>query len=128
MAESKPAVILVEDDPSMLRALRRLLVSCGFDVLAFTHPSELRATAIPDFNACLMIDVHLPEMTGVELYEALKGSGCQLPVIMITAHTDAGTTLMISRIKSVAVLTKPFGRDTLLAALSRALAQFDSHS
>jgi two-component system, LuxR family, response regulator FixJ len=122
LAESKPAVILVEDDPSVLRALRRLMVSCGFDVLAFTRPSELQATTIPDSNTCLVFDVHLPEMTGVELYETLSAAGCRLPVIMITGHADYSTRLMISRINAVEVLVKPFGRDMLLAAITKALS------
>jgi FixJ family two-component response regulator len=122
LADSKPAVILVEDDPSVLRALRRLLISFGYDVSAFTRPSELQAVAIPNSNACLVFDVHLPEMSGVELYETLAASGCQLPVIIITAHSDDGTLLMISRISAVAVLIKPFSRDALLDALTRALA------
>lgn len=126
MAESKPAVILVEDDLSVLRALRRLMISFGYDVWTFTRPSELQAVAIPESNACLVFDVHLPEMNGVELYEALVASGCRLPVIIITAHADDGTLLKISRINTVAVLIKPFGRDALLDALTRALAVFGS--
>jgi two-component system, LuxR family, response regulator FixJ len=126
LAESKPAVILVEDDLSVLRALRRLMVSCGYDVLAFTRPSELQAVGIPEFNACLMFDVHLPEMSGVELYETLAASGCRLPIIMITGHADDGTLLMISRINAVAVLIKPFSREALLAAITKALAVFDN--
>lgn len=126
LAESRPAVILVEDDPSVLRALRRLMVSFGYDVRAFTRPSELQAVAIPKFNACLMFDVRLPEMSGVELYEALAASGCRLPVIMITGQTDDGTLLMISRIKAVAVLIKPFSREALLEAITKALALSDS--
>jgi len=122
LAESKPAVILVEDDPSVLRALRRLMVSFGLEVLAFTRPSELRAIAIPVSNTCLVFDVHLPEMTGVELYERLRAAGCRLPVIMITGHADDSTRLLISRINAVAVLIKPFGRDALLTALAKALA------
>jgi FixJ family two-component response regulator len=122
LAESKPAVILVEDDPSVLRALRRLMVSFGLEVLAFTRPSELQAITIPASNTCLVFDVHLPEMTGVELYEKLSAAGCRLPVIMITGHADDSTRLMISRINAVAVLVKPFGRDMLLAAITKALA------
>ena len=122
MAESKPAVILVEDDPSVLRALRRLMVSVGYEVWGCTRPSELQAVAIPDFNACLMFDVHLPEMSGVELYETLAELGCQLPVIMITGDADDATLLMVSRINAVAVLIKPFSRNALLGAITKALA------
>jgi len=74
----------------------------------------------------MIFDVHLPEMSGVELYETLAASGCRLPIIMITAHADDGTLLMISRIKTVAVLIKPFSRDALLEAITKALAVFDN--
>jgi len=122
LAESKPAVILVEDDLSVLRALRRLMVTCGYDVWAYSRPSELQAVSIPDSNACMVFDVHLPEMSGVELYEALAASGCRLPVIMITGHNDDGTLIRISRIKAVTVLIKPFSREALLEAIKKALA------
>jgi FixJ family two-component response regulator len=125
LAASKPAVILVEDDPSVLRALRRLMVSSGYEVWAFSRPSELLAVAIPDSNACLIFDVHVPEMNGVQLYETLAASGCRLPVIFITAHADDGTLLMISRVSAVAVLIKPFSREALLEAITKALTMPD---
>jgi two-component system response regulator FixJ len=82
----------------------------------------LQAITIPDSDACLIFDVHLPEMSGVELYEKLSAAGCRLPVIMITGHADDSTLLMIARIDAVAVLIKPFSRDVLLAAIAKALA------
>jgi FixJ family two-component response regulator len=103
------------------------MVSFGYDVWAFSRPSELQAVTIPDFNACLIFDVHLPEMSGVDLYEALVASGCRLPVIMITGHSDDGTLLMISRINAVAVLIKPFNRDALVEAITKALALSNSN-
>jgi len=72
----KTEVILVEDDPSVLRAMRRLLQVPGFKVRAFARPNDLQATGIPGPDACLIFDVHLPEMTGVELYQALVAAGC----------------------------------------------------
>jgi FixJ family two-component response regulator len=121
LVEKKPEVILVEDDPSVLRALRRLLEFSGFEVRPFGRPSELQATNIPDPDACLIFDVHLPEMTGVELYQALAASGCRCPLILITAHVDDATRAMTERIKAAAVLIKPFSRDSLLAAIRGAL-------
>lgn len=58
LTERYPTVILVEDDPSVLRALRRMIVSFGLEVLVFARPSELQAITIPDSNTCLMFDVH----------------------------------------------------------------------
>jgi FixJ family two-component response regulator len=122
LRDSKPEMILVEDDPSVRRALRRLLEVCGFKVTAFARPSDLQAAGIPDPNACLIFDVHLPEMTGVDLYQALAASGCRSPLILITAHVDETTRAMTKRVHAAAVLIKPFSRDMLLAAIRQGLA------
>jgi FixJ family two-component response regulator len=121
LSEKKPIVILVEDDPSVLRALSRLIETAGFEVRAFDRPSALRLSEIPDDNACLIFDVHLPEMSGVALYEGLAASGCRLPIILMTAHVDAGTRALTESVNAIAVLTKPFNRESLLAALGQAL-------
>jgi FixJ family two-component response regulator len=122
LLDRKPEVILVEDDPSVLRALRRLLELSGFTVRAFGRPSALSATAVPDSNACLIFDVDLPEKTGVELYQELVAEGCRLPLILITGHADDATRVMTERVKTVAVLIKPFSRDSLLTAIRQGLA------
>lgn len=122
MGEDKTEVILVEDDPSVLRALRRLLEFSGFKVRAFGRPSALQAEAIPASNVCLIFDVDLPEMTGVELYQALSAAGCHSPLILITAHIDEATRAMAERVPAAAVLIKPFTRDSLLAAIRLGLA------
>jgi FixJ family two-component response regulator len=118
--QNKSIVILVEDDLSVLRALRRLLMSAGFTVLAFDRPRALLESDIPKTNACLVVDVHLPEMTGVELCETLIASGRLLPAIMITGRVDETTSELLRRIRPVAILFKPFSSDVLLAALSKA--------
>ena len=120
VTESKRVVILVEDDPSVLRALRRLITSAGFAVLAFARPRALLESNIPKTDVCLVVDVHLPEMTGVELCEALAASGRRLPAIMITGHVDEATRELARRADPVAILFKPFSREALLAALSDA--------
>lgn len=120
--ETKPALILVEDDPSVLRALRRLMISAGFRVIAFDRPRAVLDSELPKTDACLVVDVHLPEMNGVQLCETLAASGCRLPVIMITGHIDPATRALMRRAKAIAVLFKPFTRDSLLEAVSEALA------
>ena len=122
-SQSKRTVILVEDDVSVLRALRRLMMGAGFEVRAFDRPCEVLGTEIPNCDACLLVDVHLPEMNGVELCEKLAACGCRLPAIMITADLDAGTRQLANRNDPVAVLYKPFSRDALLKALSDAFAR-----
>ena len=126
MSENKPIVILVEDDNSVLRALARLIESAGFEVRPFDRPSALSLTDIPKDNACLVFDVHLPEMSGVALYQKLAAAGCRLPLILITAHADPATNSLTESANSVAVLTKPFSRESLLAALRKGLASIRS--
>src|ERR1700731_5266241 len=86
--ETKPALILVEDDLSVLRALRRLMLSAGFKVMAFDRPCAVLDSELPKTDACLIVDVHLPEMNGVQLCETLVATGCRLPGIMITGRLD----------------------------------------
>jgi FixJ family two-component response regulator len=119
--ETKPALILVEDDLSVLRALRRLMLSAGFKVMAFDRPRAVLDSKLPKTDACLIVDVDLPEMNGVQLCETLAASGCRLPVIMITGRLDEATRELMHRAKAVAVLFKPFTRDALLEAISDAL-------
>src|SRR5580658_9995258 len=83
----KPIIIVVDDDPSILKALRRLVSGAGFEVRTFDRPSALLSSDLPKAGACLIVDIDLPEMNGVELCETLAASGCRLPVILITART-----------------------------------------
>lgn len=105
----------------MLRAVARTLRADGFEVLTFDRPNLLLAADIPESNACLVLDVHLPEMDGVQLYEALAAAGCHLPVIMITARNDSKTRRLLDRMKAIGVLFKPFDDTALLAVIYRAL-------
>jgi FixJ family two-component response regulator len=115
-------VLVVDDDPSVLRSLTRLISASGFTVKMFAKPSELMASEIPTSNACLVVDIDMPEMTGIEMCEVLKSSGRSLPAILITGRTDARTRLQAAQADAVAVLFKPFDKDPLLDAIGRALA------
>jgi CheY-like chemotaxis protein len=122
VTEKKPIVILVEDDLSVLRALRRLMTAAGFEVRASDRPSAVLTNELPTSRACLVIDLYLPEMNGVELCETLAVLGCHLPVVMITSHIEESALNLAARANPVAVLSKPFSRDVLLQALSAAIA------
>jgi len=99
-----------------------LMLSAGFRVMAFDRPRAVLDSELPKSDACLVVDVHLPEMNGVQLCETLVATGCQLPVIMITGHIDPATRELVHRAKAVAVLFKPFTRASLLEAIAAALA------
>jgi FixJ family two-component response regulator len=121
VSNAKPVVIVIDDDPSILRALRRLISGAGFDVRSFDRPSVLLESELPTSEACLVVDIHLPEMNGVELCATLVASGCNLPVILITAHADEETRRLAFSAHPVALLTKPFGRDLLVNTIETAL-------
>ena len=76
-------VLVVDDDISMCRSIRRLISAAGFQVQTFSTPSELLASEIPGSNACMVVDLDLPEMTGIQMCEILKRSGRSLPAILI---------------------------------------------
>src|SRR6516164_1962266 len=80
-------VLVLDDDVSMCRSLRRLISAAGFQVQTFSKPSELLASEIPGSNACMVVDIELPEMTGIEMCEILKKSGRSLPTILITGRS-----------------------------------------
>lgn len=119
--EAKPTVIVIEDDPSVRRSLRRLIATAGFNVQTFDRPSAFLESDSPILNVCYVIDIHLPEMNGVALSEKLRTLGRKPAVILITGHVDERTLEMTRRANAVAVLFKPFGRDQLLEAISTAL-------
>jgi FixJ family two-component response regulator len=115
-------VLVVDDDLSILSSLKRLLSASGFHVKTFGSPSELLATDIPKTNACMVVDIDLPEMNGIEMCKVLKGSGRGLPTILITGKTDARTRSLAEQSDAVAVLFKPFEEEPLLDGIARAIA------
>jgi len=112
---------VIEDDPSVRRSLRRLVATAGFNVQTFDCPSAFLESDSPISNVCYVIDIHLPEMTGVALCEEMRAHGRKPGVILITGNVDKRTLEMIKHAQAAAVLFKPFGRDQLLAAISVAL-------
>jgi len=119
---SPATVLVVDDDPSVLRSLKRLLSASGFHVTTFGSPSELLASETPRKNACMVVDIDMPEMNGIEMCEVLKDSGRGLPTILITGKTDARTRSLAAQANAVAVLFKPFEEEPLLDAIARAIA------
>jgi PleD family two-component response regulator len=86
-AAEAATVVVVDDDLSVLRALSRLIQTAGFRVLSFDRPSALLTSAIPTANACLVVDMNFPEMSGTELCSALAALGRGLPAVLITSET-----------------------------------------
>ena len=121
-SEEPRTVLVVDDDSRLLRSLARLIRSAEVNALTFERPAHLLASEVPKTNACLLLDVHLPEMNGVQLYEKLAVARLDLPVIMMTGRDDPQTRHLLERVSAVAVLIKPFDESLLLDAIFRALA------
>jgi two-component system, LuxR family, response regulator FixJ len=121
-SEEPRTVLVVDDDSRLLRSLARLIRSAGVNALTFERAAHLLASEVPETNVCLLLDVHMPEMNGVQLYEMLAVARHDLPVIMMTGRDDIQTRHLLQRVSAVAVLIKPFDESLLLDAIFRALA------
>jgi FixJ family two-component response regulator len=113
-------VFLVDDDDSLRRALARTIRLRGFEVEAFRSVEALLAHGVPERDACLVLDVDLPGIGGVELKRTLAAAGRDLPTIFITALEPAEVGASLAALAPVAVLYKPFNKEDLLAAIGRA--------
>jgi two-component system, LuxR family, response regulator FixJ len=114
---------VVDDDASIRRALGHQLQILGFNVLVFQSAKELLASALPTDNACLLVDVYMPEMCGIELCSSLAASGRHLPAILMSARDDDATRQIMRRAKPSASLFKPFDENTLLRAIRKGLGK-----
>src|SRR5262249_43086516 len=116
-----PLIAVVDDDASMCEALQRLLRLEGFRTAVFTLAEDfLHAGQLQD-TACLIVDVRMPRMSGLELQRQLTAANCPIPLIFITAHGDAATRAQALRAGAVDFLYKPFRDEVLLRAIHTAL-------
>jgi FixJ family two-component response regulator len=121
-------ILVVDDDPSLLRSLDMLLSASGFQVKTFAKPSELLASEVPRSDACMIVDINLPEVSGFRLSEILKASGIRLPIILITGRIDPAVHRLSEKAGAVALLFKPFEEQDLLDAIGSALSSFHSRT
>ena len=113
-------MLLVDDDASLRRALARTIRHAGFEVEAFASVEALLAHGVPECGACLVLDVDLPGIGGIELKRTLVAADRDLPTIFITALAPAEVDAPLSALAPVAVLYKPFNKEDLVAAIGRA--------
>jgi len=111
---------VVDDDLSVRRALRLQLRVAGFNVLVFQSGESLLGSDSPTDNACLLLDVYMPGMSGIELCRSLAAAGRRLPTVLMSASDDEVTRRVMSEAKAVASLFKPFDEKTLLRAIWKA--------
>jgi len=117
-----PLVAVVDDDISVRESLKSLIRSAGLDVGLSASAEEFLTSACPPKADCLILDVRLPGMSGIELHRYLLDRKCQVPVIFITAHaSDSRARAEAASDWTVAYLTKPFSEEDLLDSVNTAL-------
>ena len=121
MSQTVQTIIIVDDDDSVRRALRRLLRSAGLNVVAFATAEEFLQSAPQPAPGCLVLDVHLPGLSGLGLQERLRAEGRRIPVIFITAYGDQTMQERALQAGAIAFLAKPFEERALLDAVTRAV-------
>jgi len=121
MTEKPPVVIIVDDDPSMRTMIRRLLDSVSLKSISFAAPEEFLRTSPPDAPCCLVLDVQMPGLSGLDLQRELAKAGHQVPIVFMTGHGDIPMTVQAMKEGAVAFLTKPFRNQDLLDAVREAL-------
>jgi FixJ family two-component response regulator len=122
-SESTPPVIhLVDDDASLRTALGRLLVLAGYEVRHYRSAGDYLLAEPDDAPGCLLLDVRMPGMTGLELQALMAREGYQLPVIIITGHGDVAMAVKAMKSGAVDFIEKPFHDEDLLRSIRHALA------
>ncbi len=120
---SPPLISVVDDDEAGRESLRGLIRSVGFGVKAFASAEEFLNSDHPRLADCLVLDVRMPGMNGLELRRRLVASHCEIPVIFISAHGDEEARSHALREGAVDFLLKPFSDEALLSAIHSALNQ-----
>ncbi len=121
MTESTPTVFVIDDDPSVRKGLSRLLRSVGHAVEMFASAEEFLAREHFDGIGCIILDVQMPGLSGMDLQARLSKAETSMPVVFITGHGDIPMSVEAMRKGAVHFLTKPFDDDELLGAVGEAI-------
>jgi len=120
-SKSEPIVFVVDDDPSVRVALTNLFRSMDLGVEVFGSPSELLQTKLPDVVSCLVLDIRLPGVSGLDFQTRLAEAGIHIPIVFMTGHGDIPMSVRAMKAGAVDFLTKPFRDQDMLDAVTRAL-------
>jgi FixJ family two-component response regulator len=116
-SESEPLVFVVDDDAAVRRSLQSLLRSVGLQVAAFSSAPEFLASKLPNVPSCLVLDVRLPGMSGLDFQSELAKANIQVPIVFITGHGDIPMSVRAMKAGAVEFLPKPFRDQDLLDAV-----------
>jgi FixJ family two-component response regulator len=126
MSTATAIVFVVDDDISVRESLELLIFSAGWQPQTFASAQEFLGRPRALVPSCLVLDVSLPGLNGLELQERVAGERCDMPIIFITGHGDVPMTVQAMKAGAVEFLTKPFGEDALLKAIRLALKRSES--
>jgi FixJ family two-component response regulator len=122
-ANASPTVLIVDDDAQFRDSVARLLRTVGLNSQQFSSVADFLKAALPDGPTCLVLDVRLPGLSGLELQRELATANRQLPIVFITAHGDIPMTVQAMKGGAIEFLTKPFRDQDLLDAIETGLAR-----
>ena len=123
MPEQKPIIYIVDDDPSVRESTELLLKSVGFNVKTFVSAQDFLNANLQEGLGCLILDVRMPGMSGLDLQEKLVSAKTPLPVIFITGHGTVPMSVRAMKAGAVDFLQKPFEEQDLLDAINKAITQ-----
>ncbi len=118
----KPTVYVVDDDPDVRDSLKVLLEFAGFEVHAFESALKFLSSDVRKMDGCLVVDIRMPDMDGLELQDELGRRGINLPIVVVTGHGDVPLAVRAMRAGAVDFLEKPFREEALVGSIRRALA------
>jgi len=121
MTNFAATVFVVDDDEAIRDALKSLISSVGLDVQTFASAREFLQSRVPDIPGCLVLDVRLPGLSGLDLQNELANANIHIPIIFITGHGDIPMSVRAMKAGAVEFLTKPFREQDLLDAIHQAL-------
>ena len=123
MSESGPIVFVVDDEPTVCASVKRLVRSVGIEVQTYSSAQEFLRGKRPDVPGCLVLDVRLPDLSGLDLQQELAKANITLPIIFVTGHGDIPMSVRAMKAGAVEFLTKPFREQDLLDAIQHGIQQ-----
>jgi FixJ family two-component response regulator len=123
MKEAAPVVFVVDDDLIVCTSMKRLIRTLGLEVQTFNSAHEFLRAKRPDAPGCLVLDVRLPDLSGLDLQQELGKAKVDLPIIFVTGHADIPMSVRAMKAGAVEFLTKPFREQDLLEAIQHGIVQ-----
>jgi len=123
MDEAGPVVFVVDDDPIVCMSMKRLIRTLGLEVQTFNSAQEFLRAKRPNAPGCLVLDVRLPDLSGLDLQQELAKARIDLPIVFVTGHADIPMSVRAMKAGAVEFLTKPFREQDLLEAIQHGIAK-----